>query len=121
MPREVTHEHTPAPEQLPENSDDMARLLRLALDKVAFLPFGLLVDRWRWKGFSGETLPDRYIRIWWDLVEKYEAVVGRAKRGSDLRLVACSVTPHPLPFRRCRDAPAFATAFFFCWHRSGCF
>ena len=45
MPREITHEHTPAPEQIPENSDDMARLLRLALDKVAFLPFGLLVDR----------------------------------------------------------------------------
>ena len=27
----------------------------MALDKIAFLPFGLLVDRWRWEVFAGEV------------------------------------------------------------------
>ena len=26
--------------------------MRMALDKVAFLPFGLLIDQWRWKVFG---------------------------------------------------------------------
>ncbi len=61
-------------DQIPDGRDDIGQLLRLALDKVAFLPFGLLVDRWRWKVFSGETPPDRYNQAWWDLVEKYQGV-----------------------------------------------
>src|SRR4029079_11687823 len=34
--------------------NDTPQLLRMALDKIAFLPFGLLIDQWRWKVFSGE-------------------------------------------------------------------
>ena len=41
----------------PDTSADVALLLRTALDKVAFLPFGLLVDQWRWQVFSGEIEP----------------------------------------------------------------
>ena len=44
----------------PKTQDDVEFLLRMALDKVAFLPFGLLVDQWRWKVFSGEIPPAQY-------------------------------------------------------------
>ena len=73
-------------DQVPESEDDIAQLLRLALDKVAFLPFGLLVDQWRWRVFSGETPPDRYNQSWWELVEKYQGVrspVARSEQDFD--------------------------------------
>ncbi len=58
----------------PSGANDVALLLRTALDKVAFLPFGLLVDQWRWKVFSGETAPDEYNAEWWRLREQYQGV-----------------------------------------------
>jgi peptidyl-dipeptidase A len=54
--------------------DDIALLLRQALDKVAFLPFGLLIDQWRWKVFSGEIKPENYNQAWWQLREHYQGV-----------------------------------------------
>ncbi len=42
-------------------------LMKLALDRIAFLPFGLILDEWRWAVFSGEVTPDRYNQAWWDL------------------------------------------------------
>ena len=41
--------------------------MRKALEKVAFLPFGLLIDQWRWKVFSGEVTPANYNKAWWEL------------------------------------------------------
>ena len=70
-------------DQVPESGDDVAQLLRLALDKVAFLPFGLLVDQWRWKVFSGETPADRYNQSWWELVEKYQGVRSPVARSEE--------------------------------------
>jgi len=61
-------------EREPDPSKDIGLLLRMALDKVAFLPFGLLVDQWRWKVFSGEVPPDRYNEAWWELRERYQGV-----------------------------------------------
>ncbi len=58
----------------PAGQDDVEFLLRMALDKVAFLPFGLLVDQWRWKVFSGEIPPDRYNDAWWALREQYQGI-----------------------------------------------
>jgi peptidyl-dipeptidase A len=54
--------------------NDIALLLRQALDKVAFLPFGLLIDQWRWKVFSGEIKPEDYNKAWWQLREHYQGV-----------------------------------------------
>ncbi|RYG88106.1 peptidase M2 family protein, partial [bacterium] len=48
--------------------------MKKATDKVAFLPFALLVDRWRWQVFSGETKPEQYNAAWWSLREKYQGV-----------------------------------------------
>ncbi len=59
---------------VPPTTGDIGYLMRMALDKVAFLPFGLLVDQWRWKVFSGEVTPADYNRAWWDLRLKYQGV-----------------------------------------------
>src|ERR1700730_2406804 len=48
--------------------------MKKALDKVAFLPFGLMIDQWRWKVFSGEIKPANYNKSWWELREKYEGI-----------------------------------------------
>ncbi len=64
----------------PPASADLGLLLRMAMDKVAFLPFGLMVDQWRWKVFSGEVGPDAYNASWWALREKYQGVVAPVAR-----------------------------------------
>jgi len=48
--------------------------MKLAADRISFLPFGLLVDRWRWKVFSGEVAPADYNKAWWELREKLQGV-----------------------------------------------
>jgi peptidyl-dipeptidase A len=61
-------------EQVPDESKDIGLLMKMALDKVAFVPFGLLVDQWRWQVFSGQISPEQYNKAWWDLREKYQGV-----------------------------------------------
>jgi peptidyl-dipeptidase A len=48
--------------------------MQMALQKIAFLPFGKLIDEWRWKVFSGEITPENYNKAWWELREKYQGV-----------------------------------------------
>ena len=60
--------------RVPPADRDLGLLLRLALDKIAFLPFGLMVDQWRWKVFSGEIAPEEYTQGWWDLRTEYQGV-----------------------------------------------
>jgi peptidyl-dipeptidase A len=67
-------------DKAPDPSKDIGLLLRRALDKLAFLPFGLLVDQWRWKVFSGETTPANYNASWWELRRKYQGVVPTIER-----------------------------------------
>jgi len=67
-------------EKVPDPSADIGFLLNRALDKVAFLPFGYLVDQWRWKVFSGEVKPGDYNKAWWELREKYQGVSAPAPR-----------------------------------------
>ena len=62
-------------DKVPSPEADIPLLLDQALDKVAFLPFGLLIDQWRWKVFSGEITPANYNQAWWDLRLKYQGVV----------------------------------------------
>jgi peptidyl-dipeptidase A len=61
-------------EKVPPASGDIDYLLAQALEKVAFLPFGLTIDKWRWEVFSGEVKPDAYNKAWWDLRLKYQGV-----------------------------------------------
>jgi peptidyl-dipeptidase A len=57
--------------------------MRDALDKVAFLPFGKLIDQWRWDVFSGKTTPAQYNEAWWQLRRKYQGVDAPAPRPVD--------------------------------------
>jgi peptidyl-dipeptidase A len=59
---------------VPKGGDDIPQLLKQALDRVAFLPFGYMIDQWRWKVFSGEITPADYNKAWWDLRLKYQGV-----------------------------------------------
>lgn len=63
--------------------DEVALLLRQGLDKVAFLPFGLLIDEWRWRVFSGEIQPADYNKTWWELRAKYQGVAPPVSRPAD--------------------------------------
>jgi len=61
-------------DSVPPASGDTDYLLQQALEKVAFLPFGLVIDKWRWEVFSGQLKPDQYNRGWWELRLKYQGV-----------------------------------------------
>lgn len=68
---------------IPDQSKDIGLLMKMALDKVAFIPFGLMVDQWRWKVFSGEITPQNYNSAWWQLREKYQGVAAPIDRDAD--------------------------------------
>ena len=67
----------------PDTSRDIGLLMNKALEKIAFLPFGLLIDQWRWKVFSGEITPAQYNTAWWDLKLKYQGVAPASARGEE--------------------------------------
>lgn len=67
----------------PDPSRDIGLLLKQALDKVAFLPFGLLVDQWRWQVFAGDIAPARYNAGWWELRRRYQGVAPAVPRSED--------------------------------------
>jgi len=67
-------------ETTPGSQSDVPFLLQQALDGVAFLPLGLLVDRWRWDVFSGRTTPEQYNQRWWELVRQYQGLVPPGER-----------------------------------------
>ncbi len=68
---------------VPGADADLSLLMRQAMDKVAFLPFGLMVDQWRWKVFSGEYTPSEYNSGWWELRRKYQGLRAPSERSSD--------------------------------------
>ena len=67
----------------PGAEEDIPFLLKMALDKIAFLPFGLMVDRWRWDVFSGKTSPDQYNAAWTADMLKYQGLVPPGARPAD--------------------------------------
>jgi peptidyl-dipeptidase A len=70
-------------DKTPEPSKDIGLLLNKALEKIAFLPFGLLIDQWRWKVFSGQIPPDKYNQTWWELKLKYQGVAPPVDRSEE--------------------------------------
>ena len=70
-------------DEIPDPSNDIGMLLQVALDKIAFIPFGLMVDQWRWKVMAGEVGPDDYNKLWWELREKYQGVMAPVARDAN--------------------------------------
>jgi peptidyl-dipeptidase A len=54
--------------------------MKQALEKIAFLPFGRVVDLWRWRVFSGEITPAHYNAAWWQLRRQYQGIVPPVER-----------------------------------------
>jgi peptidyl-dipeptidase A len=70
-------------DKAPDTSKDIGLLLAKALEKVAFLPFGLVIDQYRWKVFSGEITPAEFNTAWWALRRKYQGVAPSVARSKD--------------------------------------
>jgi len=70
-------------QQAPDASGDIPLLLSRALEKLAFLPFGMVMDQWRWRVFNGEVKPDAYNSAWWDLRQKYQGIAAPTTRGEE--------------------------------------
>lgn len=70
-------------DELPDQSADIGLLMQQALDKIAFLPFGLLIDQWRWRVLRGEIEPARYNAAWWELRERYQGIRAPVERPAD--------------------------------------
>jgi peptidyl-dipeptidase A len=66
--------------KVPSADKDTGLLLRQAMDKVAFLPFGLLVDKWRWGVFDGSISTANYNKGWTDLRRQYQGIVPPVER-----------------------------------------
>ena len=67
-------------EQASKPGGDLSFLMKQAMDKVAFLPFGLLIDQWRWRVFSGEIKPADYNQAWWEMRTRYQGVAAPMAR-----------------------------------------
>ncbi len=88
-------------DQVPPPTADLPILLRRGLDKIAFLPFGLLIDKWRWEVFSGQVKPADYNKAWWELREKYQGVAPPVDRSeSDFDPGAKYHIPSNTPYAR---------------------
>ena len=86
---------------VPPASGDIDYLLQKALEKVAFLPFGLIIDKWRWEVFSGQVKPDDYNKAWWDLRLKYQGVAPPVPRSeADFDPGAKYHVPGNVPYAR---------------------
>jgi peptidyl-dipeptidase A len=86
---------------IPPPEADIPLLLRTALDKVAFLPFGLLIDKWRWQVFSGTVKPEDYNKAWWALREQYQGVAPPVTRTeADFDPGAKNHIPANVPYAR---------------------
>ena len=70
-------------EQVPDADKDIGLLLRQAMDKVAFLPFGLLIDRYRWSLFDGSVSPEDYNSAWTDIRLEYQGIIPPVERPDD--------------------------------------
>ena len=57
--------------------------MQQALDKIAFLPFGLLMDKYRWNIFNGNTPPEKYQEDWDKLRLKYQGLIPPVKRTAE--------------------------------------
>ncbi len=59
------------------------RQMQMALDSIAFLPFGKLIDEWRWAVFSGEVAPADYNKSWWEMRQRYQGIAPAVERSEE--------------------------------------
>ncbi|MFO0571181.1 MAG: M2 family metallopeptidase [Polyangiaceae bacterium] len=80
---------------------DLNVLMSRALEGVAFLPFGKLIDEWRWRVFDGRTKPSEYNKSWWELRRKYQGIMPPVERSeADFDAGAKYHIPSNVPYTR---------------------
>ena len=70
-------------DEVPASSNDLGMLMKKALEKIAFVPFGLMIDQWRWQVFNGEISAEEYNAGWWRLRNQYQGVKAPSERTED--------------------------------------
>lgn len=70
-------------DETPDASKDVGLLMQQALEKISFMPFGLLMDKWRWQVYGGELTPETYNDGWWALRTQYQGIRPPVARDSD--------------------------------------
>jgi peptidyl-dipeptidase A len=93
-------------DKAPDAAGDIPLLMREALEKLAFLPFGLVVDQWRWQVFSGQVKPDQYNAAWWALRQ----LVPGGRAGVSARRRVLRRRREVPQCRRIRPTPATSSA-----------
>ena len=92
--------------KVPSADKDIGLLLRQAMDKVAFLPFGLLMDKWRWGVFGGAIPPDELQSAWNELRRSTRASCRRSSAARQRSIPAPSITsPATRPMRAISSPP----------------
>ncbi|KAG8179605.1 hypothetical protein JTE90_025770 [Oedothorax gibbosus] len=66
-----------------DEESEINTLMRTALEKIAFLPFGYLIDAWRWKVFDGTYKKEELNTKWWELRLKYQGVCPPVRRTNE--------------------------------------
>jgi peptidyl-dipeptidase A len=98
-------------------SEDIPFLLKMALQKIAFLPFGLMVDRWRWDVFNGHTAPAQYNDRWNELMLQYQGLTPPGPRPANAFDPGAKYhVPANVPYTRYFLAGIYQFQF----HRSAC-
>ncbi|HYK93286.1 MAG TPA: M2 family metallopeptidase [Thermoplasmata archaeon] len=88
-------------DQVPGPEADLRLLLGMALEKIAFLPFGLAIDQWRWRVFSGEIDPSTYNASWWETRRKLQGIApGLVRDESEFDPGAKFHVPANVPYMR---------------------
>lgn len=88
-------------EQAPGPESDLGYLMSLALEKIAFIPWGMLVDQWRWQVFNGQISPQDYNKSWWAMREQMQGVAAPVTRSeSDFDPGAKYHIPGNTPYTR---------------------
>ena len=94
-------QNSPTDEASENTAPSLEPLMQSALSKVAFLPFGLLVDKWRWNVFNGTYSPSEYNQGWWELRETYQGLRAPVERSeSDFDPGAKFHIPNNTPYMR---------------------
>jgi len=70
-------------DKAPDSSRDIGLLLARALEKISFLPFGVVIDQWRWDVYNETVKPTEYNKAWWDRRLKYQGVAPPSPRGEE--------------------------------------
>ena len=104
--------------QAPGTAGDIGQLLRKALEKIAFLPFGLMIDKWRWEVFSGQITPEQYNESWWNLRMKYQGIAPPGTRSERISTLLLSTMSQPTCLTRGTFLPTFcSSSFIVLWPR----